>query len=193
MVVSVPIVVLLALPAVVAGVQPARAGVRPTTAEKHFWPVLATRAPGTDAAALEDLRPSRRPGDRPVLGPDRTLVGVVSEADILITAERADPQGPPHHGWRPRARHTRRAAPTAKAGGKTARELMTTQVITVGPMATVARAARLMREEGLAWLPVVDEGMHVVGVLGRSDLLAVFYRRDRDIRAEIVEDVLGGR
>ena len=31
----------------------------------------------------------------------------------------------------------------------------------------------------------------MVGVLGRSDLLAVFYRRDRDIRAEIVEDVLG--
>ncbi len=127
----------------------------------------------------------------PVLGPDRTLVGVVSEADILVTAERADPQDSPHHRWRPRARHTRRGAPVTKAGATTARELMSAEVVTVEPTATVARAARLMREQGLAWLPVVDDRRRVVGVLGRSDLLAVFYRRDADIRAEIIDEVLG--
>ncbi len=31
----------------------------------------------------------------------------------------------------------------------------------------------------------------MIGVLGRSDLLAVFYRRDANILAEILEDILG--
>jgi CBS domain-containing protein len=68
---------------------------------------------------------------------------------------------------------------------------MTTPVTTIGPRASVAHAARCMREHGLGWLPVVEEDGRVVGVLGRSDLLRVFSRPDREIRAEVVDEVLG--
>ncbi|MHA6795451.1 BON domain-containing protein [Pseudonocardia bannensis] len=69
---------------------------------------------------------------------------------------------------------------------------MTAPVITVGPELSVARAARRMLERHLRWMPVVDARGRVVGVLTRSDLLAVFLRDDADIRAEIVDELLGG-
>jgi CBS domain-containing protein len=68
---------------------------------------------------------------------------------------------------------------------------MTTPAVTVEPGSTVARAARAMREHGLAWLPVVERDGRMVGVLGRSDLLSVFDRDDDGIRAEVLVDVLG--
>jgi CBS domain-containing protein len=66
---------------------------------------------------------------------------------------------------------------------------MSVDPVTIGPGATVAAAARLMRERGLSWLPVVVDGQ-LVGVLGRSDLLTVFLRSDAAIRSEVLEDVL---
>jgi CBS domain-containing protein len=63
--------------------------------------------------------------------------------------------------------------------------------ITIGPDATVAAAARLMRERGVSWLPVLA-GARLVGVLGRSDLLTVFLRPDAEIRSEVIYDVLSG-
>jgi CBS domain-containing protein len=68
---------------------------------------------------------------------------------------------------------------------------MSTAPVTIGPDATVAAAARLMRERGVSWLPVIATG-RFVGVVGRSDLLTVFLRPDAEIRSEVVEEVLAG-
>lgn len=122
----------------------------------------------------------------PVLDPGRELLGVVSEADLLVTLERTGTDRP-RRWWRPR--HVRRGPSTAKVGATTAAALMTARVHTVAPGDSVAAAARTMREHGVSWLPVVEDG-RVVGVLGRSDLLAVFHRDDPAIRAE-VDEVLG--
>jgi CBS-domain-containing membrane protein len=116
---------------------------------------------------------------------------VVSEGDLLATAERGDPV-PGHSGpWQRLLRRRHAAATPGRAGATTAGELMTTPVTTIDPEASVARAARCMREHRLGWLPVVEDGGRVVGVLGRSDLLRVFSRPDREIRAEVVDEVLG--
>ena len=122
----------------------------------------------------------------PVLDEAGRLLGVVSEADLLVTAERGEPTRDGHR-WRPRriSRHD----PSSHAGATTAGALMSTSAVTVGPDTTVAHAARRMREQGLCWMPVVDAG-RVVGVLSRSDLLAVYLRDDAAIRTEIVEQVL---
>jgi CBS domain-containing protein len=68
---------------------------------------------------------------------------------------------------------------------------MTAPVVTIGPDATVAHAARCMPEHRLGWLPVVDDAGRLVGVLGRTDLLAVFLRSDDEIRDEVADEVLG--
>jgi CBS domain-containing protein len=48
----------------------------------------------------------------------------------------------------------------------------------------------MMRRCGVKRLPVVDDEGHAVGIVSRGDLLAVFTRRDEDIRDEIVDDVI---
>ena len=68
---------------------------------------------------------------------------------------------------------------------------MSTAPVTIDPDASVAAAARLMRERGVSWLPVLA-GRRLVGVVGRSDLLTVFLRPDAQIRSDVVEDVLAG-
>lgn len=126
----------------------------------------------------------------PVLDEEGRLLGVVSEADVLATLPDTAPSED-HPWWRHRPRHIHRTPPPPKVGAGTARGLMTESVITVGATATVTSAARTMREHGLSWLPVVDADRRVVGVLSRSDLLAVFLRGDDAIRTEVVDEVLG--
>jgi len=123
----------------------------------------------------------------PVVDDDGTLLGVVSEADLMAAVARPDGYEA-RRWWRPR--HVRRQAPESKAGATTAAELMTTDVETVTPAARVSAAARTMLRQHLSWMPVCDEDRRVVGVLGRSDVLTVFVRDDASIRAEIVDDVL---
>jgi len=123
----------------------------------------------------------------PVVDDDGTLLGVVSEADLIAAVGR--PEGyEARRSWRPR--HIRRQAPESKAGATTAAELMTTDVETAAPATRVSAAARAMLRQHLSWMPVCDEDRRVVGVLGRSDVLTVFVRDDASIRAEIVDDVL---
>ena len=123
----------------------------------------------------------------PVVDDDCTLLGVVSEADLMAAVAR--PEGyEARRWWRPR--HIRRQAPESKAGATTAAELMTTDVETAAPATRVSAAARAMLRQHLSWMPVCDEDRRVVGVLGRSDVLTVFVRDDASIRAEIVDDVL---
>ena len=123
----------------------------------------------------------------PVVDDDGTLLGVVSEADLMAAVARPDGYEA-RRWWRPR--HVRRQAPESKAGATTAAELMTTGVETVAPATRVSAAARAMLKHHLSWMPVCDEDRRVVGVLGRSDVLTVFVRDDASIRAEIVDDVL---
>ncbi len=124
----------------------------------------------------------------PVLDAGARLLGVISEADLLAVVAAIEPET--HRWWRPR--HIHEGVPAARPWARTAGELMSAALVTVGPDATAAAAARLMREQGVSWLPVVGEG-RLVGVLGRSDLLAVFFRPDAVIRAEVVEGVLAGK
>src|SRR6516165_11030858 len=67
---------------------------------------------------------------------------------------------------------------------------MTSPAITVTPDDTLERAARLMYTRKVKRLPVVDANGHLVGIVGRADLLSVFDRSDEDIRREILDQVI---
>jgi CBS domain-containing protein len=126
----------------------------------------------------------RRLSALPVLADDDRVVGVVSEADLLLReAFPAAPDGGRPH--RPRDR--------ARAAALTAADLMTSPPITVGPGCAVAEAARLMHRRRVKRLPVVSGSGHLAGIVSRIDLLSLYDRADADIRAEIIEDVLAGQ
>ncbi|HTQ94347.1 MAG TPA: CBS domain-containing protein [Streptosporangiaceae bacterium] len=84
-------------------------------------------------------------------------------------------------------------AARVKAGGVTAADLMTSPAVTIGPDETVEQAARLMYDRNVKRLPVVDQGGRLVGIISRSDVLAVFDRADAEIREEIMNQVIAGR
>ncbi|MGR3633417.1 MAG: CBS domain-containing protein [Limimaricola soesokkakensis] len=56
--------------------------------------------------------------------------------------------------------------------GTTCADIMTTDLITVQPGTTLTEAARLFRTHAIKSLPVVEEGMKLLGLVLQSDLLA---------------------
>lgn len=136
------------------------------------------------AARLRECRVSAFP----VLDADGKVTGVVSEADLLVKeAVLGEPGGVAgllaglvHHAER------------AKAGGVTAADLMTSPAVTIRPDDTVEHAAKLMYNRKVKRLPVVDQGGRLVGIISRTDILAVFDRTDAEIREEIMTQVIAG-
>ena len=117
----------------------------------------------------------------PVVDELGTLVGVVSEGDLILKeAGEQEEIGPLFESRRRRERRL-------KAAGAVAADLMSSPVRSIGPLAPAGEAARLMTDRGVKRLPVVDEAGRLVGVISRSDLLDVFLRDDGEIRQEIVE------
>lgn len=54
----------------------------------------------------------------------------------------------------------------------TAKDIMTTDIVTVSPESDVSQAARLLLEKHINGIPVVDSSQQVVGILCQSDLIA---------------------
>jgi CBS-domain-containing membrane protein len=121
----------------------------------------------------------------PVVDAEERLVGIVSEADLLLKEEHA--LGPVR--WRLFDRRLRRIE-RAKSEGLVAAQVMTAPVITVGPEASLGQAARLMHQKRVKRLPVLDAEGKVIGIVSRADLLTVFMRPDNEIQREVAERVL---
>ena len=127
---------------------------------------------------------SRRISALPVVDAQSRVIGVVSEADLLLKEAATTPQ---HLGWR-----WLRPGMERKASAALARDLMTRPAITIRREASVAEAAGLMSARRVKRLPVVDGAGHLVGVVSRGDVLSVFSRGDDEIRGEIVNGIIAG-
>jgi CBS domain-containing protein len=120
----------------------------------------------------------------PVVDSQNRVIGVVSEADLLLKQAAASPQ---RASWRWLLPSTER-----KAEAVLAKDLMTRPAVTIGRDATMSEAAALMSARRVKRLPVVDCTGHLVGVISRVDVLSVFGREDSEIRGEIVHGVIAG-
>ena len=123
----------------------------------------------------------------PVVDDAGLVLGVVSEADLLLKEEFPDPDPDLPLFWT-----KRRRAEHDKAAAAVARDLMTIAVVSITPDATAAEAARRMHTAKVKRLPVLGEGGRLVGIISRSDLLKVFNRPDQAIRREIMDEVIVG-
>jgi CBS domain-containing protein len=129
----------------------------------------------------------RRVSAFPVLDSGGHVVGVVSEADLLLKEVIPAAGRLAALPWAPG-----RGKERVKAMGVTAADLMSKPAITIGPDATVAAAARLMYTRRVKRLPVVDGDGCLTGVVSRVDLLSVFGRPGEQIRDEVIKEILGG-
>lgn len=63
---------------------------------------------------------------------------------------------------------------------KRAEELIERKVVTVGPSTSVANVERIMVEQGIGGVPVVDDGK-IVGIVSRRDVRAIASRRGSEL------------
>lgn len=122
----------------------------------------------------------------PVCLPDGRVVGVVSEADILVK-EQGIATGV-SVGLVGRILE-QAYGDAERLDAMTVRDAMTTPVITIESREPVSVAAGLMTSSRVKRLPVVD-GNRLVGIVTRADLVRAFVRSDDEIEQEIRDDVL---
>jgi CBS domain-containing protein len=134
-------------------------------------PVVTVR-PDTSCRELAAMFREHRVSGLPVTADDGTVVGVVSESDLVALAA-----GRHHRGHR-------------AVGQATASDLMTHPAVTIGPDDLVRTAARVMQSHRVQRLPVVGRDGRLEGIVSRSDVLSVFRRSDEEIRREITQDVI---
>ena len=121
----------------------------------------------------------------PVLDEQDQVMGVVSETDLLPKLALAGGEDP-GPGMITGILHQHQLA---KARALTAADLMTCPAAVVSPDDTVEHAAKLMYQRRFKRLPVVDADNHLVGIVSRADLLAVYDRQDVEIGEEIRNDI----
>jgi len=118
----------------------------------------------------------------PVVSNGGTVVGVVSEGDLLSKPADPDfPVGLTRLRWK--------LEEESKAAAITADRLMTSPAVTISPDAPVVVAARVMQDRCLKRLPVVDNDNHLIGIISRTDVLSVYERSDAEICGEVNQAV----
>lgn len=153
-----------------------------TLVEQVMTTPVVTAAQTMPFRDLVALLHARDIGAVPVVATAGQVVGVVSRADLTAKAAGPPAAGPP---LRPGSRRERR-----RALARTASELMTAPAVTIAPDATIEQAARAMRCHRVGRLPVTFRLTgRLAGIVVRADLLRVYLRPGKEIRAEIEAEV----
>jgi CBS domain-containing protein len=149
---------------------------------------VATVVPSTPLKDVARLFADRRIAGAPVVDEQGSVLGVVSERDIL--EKERDPERPRWHVLRTLvSRRYRRVA--AKREARTAGAAMTSPAITISPFASVAEAASSMADRGVDRLVVTEDfwreknGESLAGIVTRGDLVQAFARSDAELEREI--------
>jgi len=146
---------------------------------------VVTVAPETLLKDVARVLVAKRISGVPVVDEDGTVVGVVSEEDILIKEREG-------HGPASLLGHLLDwdEAERMKHAARTAADAMTSPAVTIRRTRPVHEAAGKMLDRGVNRLPVVDHHGRLVGIVTRADLVRAFVRSDEEIEREIRDDVL---
>jgi CBS domain-containing protein len=116
-----------------------------------------------------------------VVNDDGEVVGVLSEADLLVKEGGVTPRRPGQVSWLLDSSDPKEQL---ELEARVAGDAMTTPAITIAPYRSTAAAAREMLEHGINRLPVVRNG-RLVGLVSRADLVRAFARSDEQVAAEV--------
>ena len=113
------------------------------------------------------------------------VVGIVTEGDFL--RQEADRDQPYRFSLLDALFGDEPAPPPA---AETVGQVMTEQVLTVAPDASLSEAARIMSTRRVKRLPVVGPDGALLGVISRADVVNAFTKPDEVIEDEIREDIV---
>jgi len=159
-------------------------------------PVLVVEPSASIAEAARIMLDARVSG-LPVVGPDKRLVGVVTEGDFLRRGELGT--------TRKRSRWLefivsagKKAEEYVETHGRKVADVMSPEPVTISPAASLEQLIDLMTARKIKRVPVVDQG-ELVGIVARSDVMRAVLRafptsfagaeNDERIRAAIVAEL----
>jgi CBS domain-containing protein len=149
------------------------------TVREFMNPNPVTVKPDTGVGDVAQLIGRTERSGVPVVDDDNRLVGIITENDLVLSDDEGDLHIPHYIQLfggivflEPLRRFEDRLQ---KAFGSTARDLMTSDVITVRPDTDVHEAGRLVASGGHNQLPVVDEDGRLAGLITRADVLRAVY------------------
>lgn len=110
----------------------------------------------------------------PVVGADGGVIGLITEADLIVRQQTV----PPRHPWWHRffSDPERLAEEYRKSAGSTVGDVMTRAVICVDPRMPIDAIATLLERRGIKRVPVVAQG-RLVGIVSRADLVRALASR----------------
>lgn len=117
------------------------------------------------------------------------VIGIVSEADLMRAAI------PPAKVDKPRSSTMTllglflRGQGTEPSDDATVASIMTEDVVTVLPSASIWDAASTMEKRGVKRLPVIDKDGELVGIVSRADLVGAMARTDDELRKDVLEAI----
>ena len=133
---------------------------------------VVTVGPGTTVRELADILAKHKISGVPVVGDERQVLGMVSEADIIL--QDADLHFPYYIQFLDSVIYLQSFGKFEerfrKAFGSKVTQIMSEEVISVSPEASVRDAATLMADHAVNRLPVVDNGK-LVGIVTRGDIV----------------------
>jgi len=133
---------------------------------------VITVDPDTTVQSFANLLAERGISGAPVVDSNGGLIGIVSEGDLLHRAEIGTA-----HRHRPRRRSwwldhfaSELAREYVKSHGRTVKEIMTRDVVTVTEETDLADVAALLEAKRIKRVPVMREGK-VVGIISRANIV----------------------
>ena len=133
----------------------------------HCLVTVTPEAPIRDAIARMI---SHEVSGMPVVDADGKLVGIVTEGDFLRRVEMHTTA--PRHRWLELLLGPGSgAAEYVRSHGHSVRDVMSPDVVTVGKETPLSEVVRLMEEQMIKRIPVIDDD-RVVGMVSRADLMS---------------------
>ncbi len=128
-------------------------------------PLVLFVYPEDPARHAVEVMAEQRVSGLPVVDPQRRLVGIVTEKDLLLIDEI---EAGTCRLWAEEADGVPTDAPSECL---TVQEVMTTPVIAFGPEDELADIARTIRDRGINRVPIVDAEGKVIGLVARADII----------------------
>jgi CBS-domain-containing membrane protein len=152
---------------------------------------VITVGPDTSVQEVAKILSERSISGVPVVDSDNRLVGIVSEGDLLHRVET---------GTERRVQRRRRswwldtigsdaelARDYVKSHGRTAKDVMTREVITVSDTSELAEIANLLETKKIKRVPVLRDGK-LVGIVSRANLVRALAAAGGQLAGDVADD-----
>lgn len=134
-------------------------------------PCVITVDPETSVQQLAALLSERGISGAPVVDSTGNMIGIVSEGDLLhrreLGTEKSDQR---RQSWWLQHYASGRALDYVKSHGRTVKDIMTRDVVTVTEETSLAEVATQLETHRIKRVPVMREGK-IVGIISRSNLV----------------------